>query len=850
MNNKYFRKTQIANFISLALCSASFAGYAQEAAEKENSQAKNSAFEIIEVTARKKLESILDVPMSITALNAGRLNDVGINDMEGLSAYVPGLDQPKEVISNRISIRGVGSGSNTSFEQAVGTYVDGVYRGRMQQVRAGIFDVERVEVLKGPQVTLYGNSSIGGAISMITAKPNDEFGGKISAKYEFEYQETEFNGAVNIPVSDDFALRLAGKWRDQSEGYADNIATGQTEPRGEDKAFRLTGVYSGVDDLTVTFKHEIGSFDSYGTNLEQWKHVDKNGDALPLCSGAGDPLLATNGCSTLYGQNDGILDMTTKTGFFNDQTQGSFVDSSETFLQLDYYFDDFTLTSITAYSSYEFDQHLDVDLIAAPILQASTYEDYDQFSQELRLAGDIGDNTDFMVGVYYQDDDFVNDYHLDINLSAVLAGAVPSVFHDALNIKAFNRHNSLDQNTKQTAIFAHINHSFTDAFRSSVGLRYLDSSKTAAQAVALGDLDHVDSPTLGTPMDLRFLDPQLGAILLGDPNVRPDYLADPTNYVLNVPGLGDIDPVVAPSYYAAYSLILQFGTAHNFEDLSRDEEHFMFNVSAEYDVTDNTMLYATYADGAKAGGFDLLYEGSSEDEVEFNDEGAQVFEIGAKSQFDDLILNVALYYGTYDDLQVSAFNGSVGFVVDNAAEATSKGLELDLTYALTDSLNLIALVSLNDFSYDSFPGAGCSTTEKLGTATVEGDAATGNPICDYKGKTVPYLADESFTVAAEYFTLLSDEYELRTLLNVNYKGDHFVDRDLDENGVQEAFTLVDFRAELISLNNDWRVSALVKNLTDEDYIGFSSMIPLAKQAAFARTINPGRTFAVEFSYEF
>lgn len=847
MNIKKFPKTRIATLICLALSSVSFTSLALEEAENEK-KATNTAFEVIEVTARKRLESISDVPMSVTALNSGRLNDFGVNDMEGLSTYVPGLDQPKEAIANRISIRGVGSGSNTSFEQAVGTYVDGVYRGRMQQVRSGMFDVERVEVLKGPQVTLYGNSSIGGAISMITAKPDGDFGGEISAKYEFEYQETEFNGAVNIPVTDEFSVRLAGKWRDQSEGWAENITTGNTEPTSEDQAFRLTGVWD-TDDFKVTFKHEIGSFDFYGANLESWKHIDKNGKNLPECA-PGDPLLAVNGCTTLRGINDRKLDVTTQTGVFSDKTQGSFIESAESYLQFEYMFDDYIFTSITAHSSYDYNQHLDVDLIPTPILQTSTYEEYDQFSQELRLSGDIGDNTDFIVGLYYQNDDFKNDYFLDINLSAALAGAVPSVFHESLNIKPFSRHNTLNQNTKQMAIFTHINHSFTDELRGSIGLRYLDSSKKGSQGVALAGLDHVDSPTMGTPMDLRFLNPMLGGILLGDPNVRPDYLADPTGYVLTIPGLGDINPVVAPSYYAGYSLILKFGTPHQFDDLKRDEEHVMYTVSGEYDITEDTMLYATYSNGAKAGGFDLLYEGASAEEVEFADESAGVFEIGTKTRLDDLILNVAAYYGKYDDLQVSAFNGSVGFLVDNAAKATSKGIEVDFTYALTDSLNVIGLLSYSDFSYDSFPEAGCSTTEKLRTATVEGDAATGVAICDYSGKTVPYHSDLDYTIAGEYFTVIGQDYELRTLLSVTYKGDHFVDRDLDENGVQEAYSLVDFRAELLSLENDWRVSALINNVTDEDYIGFSSMIPLAKQAAFARTLNEGRTIGVEFSYDF
>ena len=218
MNIKDFPKTPIAKVLCIVLGSTSFASLAQE--EAKDVKAKGSALEIIEVTARKRIESVQTVPSSISAVTGELIQGMGVNNVEDLSKYVPGLEQPKLANSSRLSLRGVSSGDNPSFEQSVGTYVDGVYRGRMNQQRAGFFDMQRVEVLKGPQLTLYGNSSIGGALSMITNRPDvgDDLNGEFTVKYETEYEEAQILGGLNIPVTDEFALRIAGKWRDQNKG--------------------------------------------------------------------------------------------------------------------------------------------------------------------------------------------------------------------------------------------------------------------------------------------------------------------------------------------------------------------------------------------------------------------------------------------------------------------------------------------------------------------------------------------------------------------------------------------------------------------------------------------------------
>jgi outer membrane receptor protein involved in Fe transport len=177
-----------------------------------------TTLDAVVVTARKKSEALQQVPMAVVAFDAGDVRERGIDSLADLGDAVPGLEQQELAITSRLTLRGVNSGDNNAFEQSVGVYVDGLYRGRMNQQHIGLFDLQRIEVLKGPQVTLYGNSSIGGAISAVNRRPGFTAGGNVQAGYEFEYDEPRVEAGYDIPFSDTFAVRLAGKWRDQRTG--------------------------------------------------------------------------------------------------------------------------------------------------------------------------------------------------------------------------------------------------------------------------------------------------------------------------------------------------------------------------------------------------------------------------------------------------------------------------------------------------------------------------------------------------------------------------------------------------------------------------------------------------------
>ncbi len=788
----------------------------------ESEPATASQLDEIVVTARKKSEALQDVPMSVVALDAALLEDLDIRSLTDLATYVPGLQQQELAITSRMTLRGVNSGDNNAFEQSVGTYVDGIYRGRMNQQHIGLFDLARIEVLKGPQVTLYGNSAIGGAISAITRKPAFEFGGQVRLAYETEYEEPRAEAGIDLPVSENLALRVAGTWRDQGKGISPNAASGKTEPTSDEHAFRLGALWLPTDALTVNFRHEQGDLAREGHLFDVYKHVDGHGNPWP---------------NTYFsGFDDGRLNIGNGAPF---KYRNAFLETQmeETELQLDQAFDAFTLTSITGYSRYDYRQSMDVDLTPATLINVYQDERYRQFSQELRVAGEASDRIEYLVGAYYQRDDFRNDYLSDFNLPALLAPAfgIPVALAGQL-IDPFSRHVLLDQQTEQSALFGNLDFALTDTLKATLGLRYLAIDKDALQATRTANLDHADTP--GRLVDVRWLNAQLAPLLLGNPG----YLANPTGYVLVLPDGTRIDPVLAPEHVVGYAIVSNgHASPHEFAGLQRSERHPMFHASLAWQPSSDLLVYANWANGAKAGGFDFNYEGGNRSEAEYADENANVVELGFKREWQDVRLNLALFYGKYEDLQVSVFDGGIGFLVGNAASSISKGLDAELAWAIDEHFRLLAQMEVLDFRYDEFADANCSTTERLNT---------GQTICDWSGDRAPFVPAFESLVLLEHRQPIHADWTLQQQLGWTYKGSHTTASDNEAQTRQAAYSLFGYRAELSSPGSDWSFALTAKNLLDEEYNVFTSVIPLAPGGAFASVRPRGREVAVEAKYRF
>ena len=725
------------------------------------------------VSARKKEELLKDVPISLTAVSAEAIENKNLVQLEDFVLYVPNFRQTNGSIGPFKYVRGTGSGSNTSFEQAVGTFIDNVYVGRGQQARLPLFDVERVEFLKGPQVLVYGNSTTAGAIAATTRKPGKEFEGNFSTAYEFNNEELILRGGVTVPFNDRFRVRLSAFSQDLDKGWLTSVNNGQRQkdPRFDNFAYRIIAVAELTDNLTGTFKYEDADLGMRGNTLQSISNLLNN------------PALVESEFDEIR-----FVGQPAPLGIPEDS-----VDMSPTTAQAEFVYarDSFTFTSLTAFSEYDLQQVTEGDLSPLPIFGFASEEKYEQFSQEFRLYGDLTEQVGFTIGAYYQDDDLLAIGRTDTNLVA-LGTPVP----------AFARRNYLDQETESLSFFFDLSYEITPRLSVSAGARYTEIEKNADQGARSADI------VTGT------LNPLAENIVLPSPPFPP-----------------------GATLYA-----LAFGTPHDFVGIQTSEDHFMPQVLIQYDLTPEVMGFAKYVEGAKAGGVDWLYAGNDPQEAQFLPEEARSFEAGFKSRLfnDRLALDATAFYTEFENLQVSIFNGSTNFVVGNAAEAESKGVEVESAWAVNEMLTLNAAVGYLDSKYTSFPGAGCYYEQR----------ATGGPSCtqDLTGEETPYSSKWTGTIGAQLQKSVGG-FLVSGRADANFRSDYNPSTNNDPAVDQDGLTIWDLRLSVEPQDGNWSIAVFGKNVGDELYTDQTSDTPLITGSRFA-TVSRTSQYGIQLGVEF
>jgi outer membrane receptor protein involved in Fe transport len=793
--------------------------------------------EEVVVTAQKRAESLQDVPISVSAMSGEKIAEAGIPGFQDFSAYVPNFNVTSNAIGDVISIRGIQSGILASVEQSVGTFVDGVYRGRGTQSRFSFLDVGTVEVLRGPQSTLFGKNTIGGALNITSAAPTEEFEAQLSALYELEHEETELQGYVSGPLSENVRGRLAFLTREMDEGWIENTYYDQNEPQTDEWAARGSIEWDVNENLLIKAKLEHGDWDNHGNAYEQFILAPSH-EALFASLGA--DITPENNVNTMGNSTDGI-DYGASQVFVGD--------SDEFGIRADYTLDTGTITAIYGYSTYEFNRDLDADFNVMDGIGFEEYEDYEQHSIELRFVSELGNGFEYIAGFYYQDSDFTatakSNFNVDAtnplsfagpagiaamtdhnNLIALTGGAIglpglPLAPIDPAtgvayvgSIGQFTRAAQLEQETESWAAFAQGTWDISETVRLTVGLRYGEEEKTAMQSVHCAEWDSfnlIDAATCASTNPLGLV-------------------------------LGEFTP-------------------HTFENLQRDEEDWTYSVNVQWDVTSDIMAYATVSTGTKSGGFNNFALTASAEEAEFDQEKVKSMEIGAKMTLLDgaAEINMALFDMDYDDLQASIFTGATGFKVENAATASVRGFEADGRWQLAESLMLRGSVGILDFEFDEYPNAGCTNTQKaalnfstflkppagtsVGNATavdLDGDGLTDTCEQNLKGGTNAFTPELTASLSLEHELDLGDNLYLRTVLDANYMDDHHSAQDNDVLAEQAAYTLWNLTLTIGSQDDDWDVSLVGRNITDEQYITYSNDMPLfagSQQVAWGREAN-------------
>ncbi|WP_101756740.1 TonB-dependent receptor [Oceanicoccus sp. KOV_DT_Chl] len=767
--------------------------------------------EEITVTAQKRVEGLGDVPLSIQVVAGDTLDRSNIFSFKDLVDRLPNVTFGESPGQKTISIRGVGTGTfNAAAEQSVGMYVDGIYASRGLQFSSPFLDIERVEVLKGPQGVLQGKNSIAGAIVVSTRRPTMEKEGYISGSYEVENDGYNIEGAISGPLTDTLALRLtaqqnfAGGWIDTNSRLA---ADGTTVLRGQNdqnentfSLLRLSSLWSPSENLELFLKLETGksknegvAYGGYaiqpgavvgGVTNDQTLIIDDYLSRDPNYGTITDGISST-GFRTEYNEAINLFEANNK-GLYQE------IENDSATFQFDWNTGELgTLTGITGYSSYDEESYITNTM--APLDWYHTYgekgnggEEFEQLTQEIRLTSSGGATIDYIVGVFYMDRTIKQDgAGTNVNLSNGGFGLPP--FSDLSGIRHFN------EDTEAWSVFGQITWNISDALRLNLGARYTDETK---------EVDH----TLAT--QFLVVVPPLNQLVL-------DQFA--------------IEPFIT-------------------EDLSTDEvsdSNTDPSVSVQWDMTDDLMLYTSYTQATKAGGFNSST--FSPENASFEPEQATAVEVGVKGLFIDgrLGVNASLFHTEYDDLQVAALDtNTTSFFFKNAAKATSEGVEADFRFAATEGLELGGAMAYLDVSYDDFPGATCST----GTSQ-EADCDPVSLTRNAKGDTLRAAPEWTGTLYADYRWLLDSGMEVALRGDVIYSDDYYIDTPNDPYLQQDSFTKLDLLASITSASGDWTLSIIGKNVTDKTTVSFGGGTP-QREGAYWSNVDSPRLVYVKADYRF
>ena len=753
--------------------------------------AQEAALEEVFITAQKRVQKLQDVPISVNALSGEKIEDAGITSIERIADYIPSFNMTQTGIGTNIAIRGISSGVNQGFEQSAAQFVDGVHFGRSQLARAPFLDIERVEVLRGPQSIIFGKNSTAGAISITTAKPTEEFEGKLTMLYEPEYAEQDVRLILSGPISETFSGRLA--ILDSSiDGYFENTTLGRDEAADENQVVRGVLRWQPNDNWDINLKIEDGSFDSDGRNVEVVNPVFNPNTQLDT---NGNPIAPVSYQTMLSYLTLGNYQLDTAHDW-KRQSNGdySYNDTENQTLTVEYETENYTLTSVTGRNAYNYEELCDCDFTGGPGFFILSDEDYDQFSQELRIASSEDQTFSYLGGVFFQKSSL--DFHdvvgvpTDSFIATAFISRIGSAAANALRGASTQR--DFEQDTDLSAVFFQGTWNFTDTMRLVLGARYTEENKEAS---------------------------------------RHQYHVAP----------GSDDPLPQGSITDTYNGIWSiFKVDPHTVKGDRDESAFTPLVTLQADINSTDMVYASFTTGFKSGGFDVrsnaapnalggIYNGQAagvpniEGSWEFEDEEVKNYELGGKFVLADgtAELNVALFRSDFSDMQTSQFDGSLSFNVTNAGEARVQGLEVDGRWAVVDNVLLRGGVAFIDFEYTDFKNSQCYFGQ------IDNIGVVGDGVCDATGKRREFTPEIQGNIGVDYTIEFSGGLKLVSTLDVVYSSEYLTTPSLDPKFEQDAFTKLNARIALSGNDDLWEVALIGKNLTDESIVTYANGLPVA-----------------------
>jgi iron complex outermembrane recepter protein len=871
-------------------------------------QEKKEVFEEIVVLATKRAENILDVPVAVSTLSGAQIQEAGIKDVWDLQQNVPGLliGRSQTTTTSNFNIRGIGSTSNNfGVESSVGLYVDGVYRSRQSSMINDLIDVEAVEVLRGPQGTLFGKNTAAGAVTIRTVRPSQERDAFVDVTYG-NYDLVKVSAAANIPLTDSIAFRgtIYGTKRN---GIADDLVLGKdlyndrdrqgarlqlavNEP-SDDFNLRLIADWSKIDEACCVAITRVDSL-YYKGSLANPATISPGSEAVIVALGGTvfatypypQPLLdAFAGYPGTIIPNADFNDYTTA---MNTAPKSENTDKGLSLEINKRLSDSVTLKSITAVRAFDTTDAIDADFSNVDLIGRVNDANQSSVSQEFQFNGDFGNNSSWVAGAYYfgqtldsttqtSGGAFLNAYVTNLqpslqdlidNVNLIYGGLELAGLGGLLNPATdpfpagANSLDKVKQDHSSYAVFGQVDYRFNDQLLLTLGARYTHETK---------DMSAVYTQTANGPQpDLRPCSPDpndptgtsfVGGAICVALSEAGAFLQTGGQYG-SLEGIqnGDVAPVTEPNVAWGMYLFDPFAPRPDVKD-SISDGRTTGTVKLSWFPSDSTMLYASYATGYKAGGTNTDRINPAFDQT-FDAETSKSMEGGLKGQYGPVQLVLTLYKTDFNDFQANSFTGT-GFNLQNAGDLTIKGAELELLWRPTDSTQVEAWYAHNEGTYDRFENGTAWDTWVYQYGIWEGVGDPGCPgvvpvtpadnpeSCSRSGEKIPYNPENRAFLALTQDFELGGSTSMFARLEFTRVSDQTTDGDNDPLTRARGLNLVNARLGLNFERINSTLTVWGRNITNEHYYYGSFDVPVAYDKMLSYPGEPA-TYGVSFHKNF
>lgn len=692
----------------------------------------------IVVTATKREQTLQETPVAVSVTTADTIERAQIRDIADLSTVVPSLrvSQLQSAFATSYSVRGFGTdGNNIGLEPSVAMFVDGIYRSRAIAQISDLPDIQRVEVLRGPQSTLFGKNASAGVISIVTKKPAFDLRGSLEATYG-NYNAFTAKGYITGPLSDNIAASLAGGYN-RRDGYLTNGFNGQDINNRNRWFARGQMLFEPMNDLSIRL-------------IADYDEIDERccGVVNVLPSAATGAVRAVGGVVNDFRNNPGGDIVFTDVDPFNK------IKNYGASGQIDYDFGGLTVTSITSYRKTELRANQDVDFTSAALATGANIgqADIDTFTQELRLTSDFDGPVNFLLGGYYFDEtvDTADQIIFGSQFRPYADLLVRAASANAFNINSLEAtfsgltgrnligqffaagqgfFNNIVQDNEAYSFFGNVDFEPVDGLVLTLGANYTkDKKQITTNSQSTDVFSNLDLNVIRNTATQFGIAQTIGGILMA-----PGGVATPAQVQAFAQGNPAAFAQISAGAAAASAPLLGFqalqflpplqNCPNSVESCSTDDDDWSYTARLAYEVTPTLNAYASWSTGYKAPSFNLSRDSrplpadfarlvaANQAVVNLRPgtrfaaaEDSEVYEIGLKGSWDYAAANLTFFHQTIDNFQANTFTGS-SFVLSNAGVRRTDGVEFDGYVRPADGLTFSLAMTYLDSVYESFVGS-------------------------------------------------------------------------------------------------------------------------------------------------